>query len=88
MMMIRANVLIIDEPTNLLDLESITAFNNALINFKGNVLFTTHDHQFAQTVANRIIELTPNGVIDKYSTFEDYMSDSSVKAQREKLVAV
>lgn len=86
MMMIRANVLIIDEPTNHLDLESITAFNNALTNYKGNVIFTTHDHQFAQTVANRVIELTPNGAIDKYATFEEYMGDPTVKAQREKLL--
>jgi ATPase subunit of ABC transporter with duplicated ATPase domains len=87
MMMIRANILIIDEPTNHLDLESITAFNNALANYKGNVIFTTHDHQFAQTVANRVIELTPNGAIDKYATFEEYMADPTVKAQREKLLA-
>jgi ATPase subunit of ABC transporter with duplicated ATPase domains len=87
MMMIRANILIIDEPTNHLDLESITAFNNALANYKGNVIFTTHDHQFAQSVANRVIELTPNGTIDKYATFEEYMSDPTVKEQREKLLA-
>lgn len=86
MMMTRANVLIIDEPTNHLDLESITAFNNALTNYKGNVLLTTHDYQFAQSVANRIIELTPNGVIDKYATFEEYMNDPTVKTQREKLM--
>lgn len=85
MMMIRANVLILDEPTNHLDLESITAFNNSLKNFKGNILFTTHDHQFAQTVANRIIEITPNGVIDKMMTFDDYMSDSSIKELRNKM---
>src|SRR5690554_8021232 len=61
MMLLRANVLMLDEPTNHLDLESITAFNNSLKNFKGTVLFTTHDHEFAQTVGNRIVELTPNG---------------------------
>src|SRR5690606_4016715 len=72
MMMIRANVLMLDEPTNHLDLESITAFNNSLKNFKGSVLFTTHDHEFAQTVGNRILELTPNGVIDRYMTFDEY----------------
>ncbi len=88
MMMIRANVVMLDEPTNHLDLESITAFNNSLKNFKGTVLFTTHDHEFAQTVANRIIELTPNGVIDRYLTFDDYMSDPKVKEQREKMYAV
>lgn len=85
MMMMRANVLILDEPTNHLDLESITAFNNSLNNFKGNILFTTHDHQFAQTVANRIIEITPNGVIDKMMTFDDYMSDKSIKELRTKM---
>jgi ATPase subunit of ABC transporter with duplicated ATPase domains len=85
MMMIRANVLILDEPTNHLDLESITAFNNSLKNYKGNILFTTHDHEFAQSVANRIIELTPNGVIDKYATFDEYMSDKSLKELRDKM---
>lgn len=87
MMMIRANVLMLDEPTNHLDLESITAFNNSLKNFKGTVLFTTHDHEFAQTVANRIIELTPKGVIDRYLTFDDYMSDKKIKEQRENMYA-
>ncbi|MDN6280014.1 MAG: ATP-binding cassette domain-containing protein [Psychroflexus sp.] len=85
MMMMRANVLILDEPTNHLDLEAITAFNNSLKNFKGNVIMTTHDHQFAQTVANRIIEITPNGVIDKHSTFDDYMSDPKIKELRDKM---
>ncbi|RAV29096.1 ABC-F family ATP-binding cassette domain-containing protein [Sinomicrobium soli] len=85
MMMLRANVLLLDEPTNHLDLESITAFNNSLKNFKGTVLFTTHDHEFAQTVANRIIELTPGGVIDRYLTFDDYMSDPAIKEQRNKM---
>jgi ATPase subunit of ABC transporter with duplicated ATPase domains len=88
MMMIRANVLLLDEPTNHLDLESITAFNNSLKNFKGTVLFSTHDHEFAQTVANRVIELTPNGIIDRYTTFEEYMQDSKIKALREKMYAV
>ncbi len=85
MMMIRANVLMLDEPTNHLDLESIQAFNNSLKNFKGTVLFTTHDHEFAQTVANRIIEITPNGVIDKYATFDEYLSDPKVKELRAKM---
>lgn len=85
MMMMRANVLMLDEPTNHLDLESITAFNNSLKNFKGTVLFTTHDHEFAQTVANRVVELTPNGVIDRYLTFDEYMSDAKIKEQRNKL---
>ncbi|MEM6516825.1 MAG: ABC-F family ATP-binding cassette domain-containing protein [Bacteroidota bacterium] len=88
MMMVRANVLMLDEPTNHLDLESITAFNNSLKNFKGTVLFTTHDHEFAQTVANRVIELTPNGVIDRFMTFDEYMSDKNIKAQREKMYSV
>ncbi|WP_179354463.1 ABC-F family ATP-binding cassette domain-containing protein [Winogradskyella vidalii] len=85
MMMIRANVLMLDEPTNHLDLESITAFNNSLKNFKGTIMLTTHDHEFAQTVGNRIIELTPNGVIDRYMTFDEYMSDKKIKEQREKM---
>ncbi|MFC0604476.1 ABC-F family ATP-binding cassette domain-containing protein [Winogradskyella pulchriflava] len=88
MMMMRANVLMLDEPTNHLDLESITAFNNSLKNFKGTILLTTHDHEFAQTVGNRIIELTPNGVIDRYMTFDEYMSDKKIKEQREKMYAV
>ncbi|SDQ70310.1 ABC-F family ATP-binding cassette domain-containing protein [Flagellimonas zhangzhouensis] len=88
MMMLRANVLLLDEPTNHLDLESITAFNNSLKNFKGTVLLTTHDHEFVNTVANRIIELTPNGTIDRYLTFDDYMSDKSIKEQREKMYSV
>ena len=85
MMMTRANILQLDEPTNHLDLESIQALNNSLINFKGTVLFSTHDHEFAQTVANRIIEITPKGVIDRYSTFDDYLSDPKIKEQREKM---
>ncbi len=88
MMMMRANVLMLDEPTNHLDLESITAFNNSLKNFKGTVMFTTHDHEFAQTVGNRVIELTPNGVIDRYMTFDDYMNDPKIKEQRDKMYAV
>jgi ATPase subunit of ABC transporter with duplicated ATPase domains len=88
MMMIRANVLMLDEPTNHLDLESITAFNNSLKNFKGTVLFTTHDHEFAQTVANRVIELTPGGIIDRYMTFDEYMQDAKIKALRDKMYAV
>ena len=88
MMMLRANVLLLDEPTNHLDLESITAFNNALKQFKGTVIFTTHDHQFAQTVANRIVELTPTHTIDRYLTFEDYMSDPAIREQRNKLYSV
>jgi len=88
MMMIRANVLMLDEPTNHLDLESITAFNNSLKNFKGTVLLTTHDHEFAQTVANRVIEITPNGVIDRYTTFDEYMNDKKLKELRDRMYAV
>lgn len=88
MMMLRANVLMLDEPTNHLDLESITAFNNSLKNFKGTVLLTTHDHEFAQTVANRIIELTPNGAIDRYMTFDEYMGDKKIREQRDKMYSV
>ena len=82
MMMKKGNVLILDEPTNHLDLESITAFNNSLNKFKGTVLFSTHDHQFAQTIANRIVELTPNGVIDRYMKFDEYMNDDKIKELR------
>jgi ATPase subunit of ABC transporter with duplicated ATPase domains len=85
MMMKRGNVLILDEPTNHLDLESIQSLNNALISFKGTVLLSTHDHNFAQTVANRIIELTPKGAIDRYTTFEEYLSDPKIKELREKM---
>lgn len=88
MMMVRANVLMLDEPTNHLDLESITAFNNSLTNFKGTMLFTTHDHEFAQTIANRVVELTPNGVIDRYTTFDEYMQDPKIKELRNKMYAV
>jgi len=85
MMMMRANVLMLDEPTNHLDLESITAFNNSLKNFKGSVLFTTHDHEFAQTVANRVLEITPNGVIDRYTTFDEYLEDEKIQELRKKM---
>jgi ATPase subunit of ABC transporter with duplicated ATPase domains len=68
-----------------LDLESITAFNNSLKNFKGTVLFTTHDHEFAQTLANRVIEITPKGVIDRYTSFDEYMQDSKIKELRSKM---
>lgn len=85
MMMLRANVLMLDEPTNHLDLESITAFNNSLKNFKGSVLFTTHDHEFAQTVANRVLEITPNGFIDRYMTFDEYLDDEKIQEMRKKM---
>jgi ATPase subunit of ABC transporter with duplicated ATPase domains len=85
MMLQGANLLILDEPTNHLDLESITAFNNALKDFPGTVLFTSHDHEFTQTVANRIIELTPTGYIDKMTTYDEYISNEAIEAQREKM---
>ena len=88
MMMSRANVLMFDEPTNHLDLESITAINNSLKNFKGTILLTTHDHAFAQTVGNRILELTPKGLIDRYSNFDDYMGDKNIKELRDKLYSL
>ncbi len=87
MMLAGANLLILDEPTNHLDLESITAFNNALKDFPGTVLFTSHDHEFTQTVANRIIEITPNGYIDKLMTYDEYISSEPVNAQKEALYA-
>ncbi len=85
MMMVRANVVMLDEPTNHLDLESIQAFNNGLTKFSGTVLFSTHDHEFAQTVATRIIELTPKGVINRFSTFDEYLEDPKVKELREEM---
>ncbi len=85
MMMKKANVLILNEPTNHLDLESIQSLNNALINFKGTVLFTTHDHKFAQTVANRVIEIFPNSIIDKYSTFDEYLEYDKTKELKKQM---
>jgi ATPase subunit of ABC transporter with duplicated ATPase domains len=85
MMLNGANCIILDEPTNHLDLESITTMNNSLKEFKGIVLFTSHDHELMQTVANRIVEITPNGIIDKMMTYDEYISDPDVKAQREKM---
>jgi ATPase subunit of ABC transporter with duplicated ATPase domains len=85
MMMKRANILLLDEPTNHLDLESIQSLNNSLINFKGTVLLSTHDHEFANTVANRIIELTPKGVIDRHTTFDEYVSDPKIKELRDSM---
>lgn len=87
MMLRDANTLILDTPTNHLDLESIQAFNNTLVNYKGNVLFASHDHEFIQTVANRVIELTPNGNIDKMIEYDDYISDPKISELRERLYA-
>jgi ATPase subunit of ABC transporter with duplicated ATPase domains len=88
MIMQNPNVLMLDEPTNHLDMESIIAFNDGMISFPGIVLFTTHDHQFMQTVANRIIEITPKGMIDKLMTYDEYLEDERVKAMREELYTV
>ena len=87
MMLRDANTLTLDTPTNHLDLESIQAFNNTLVNYKGNVLFASHDHEFIQTVANRVIELTPNGNIDKMIEYDDYISDPKISELRERLYA-
>ncbi|WP_026583034.1 ABC-F family ATP-binding cassette domain-containing protein [Bacillus sp. J33] len=81
MMLSGANVLLLDEPTNHLDLESITALNNGLINFKGSLIFASHDHQFIQTIANRIIEITPAGIVDKQMTYDEYLEDASIQKQ-------
>ncbi len=85
MMLKNANVLVLDSPANHLDLESIQAFNNSLKTFKGNVLMSSHDHEFIQTVCNRIIELTPNGTIDKLMEYDEYITDENIKALREKM---
>ncbi|HEB12668.1 MAG TPA: ABC-F family ATP-binding cassette domain-containing protein [Actinobacteria bacterium] len=82
MMLSEANVLVLDEPTNHLDLESISALNNALIGFKGTVLFTSHDHLFIQTIADRIIEITPAGFIDRHMAYDEYLKDDRVKKLR------
>ena len=81
MMLSGSNVLLLDEPTNHLDLESITALNNGLISFSGTLLFVSHDHEFVQTIANRIIDLTPDGIIDRMSTYDDFLSNETVKQQ-------
>ncbi|SDM69273.1 ATPase components of ABC transporters with duplicated ATPase domains [Fictibacillus solisalsi] len=85
MMLSGSNVLLLDDPTNHLDLESITALNNGLINYKGAVLFTSHDHQFVQTIANRIIEITPNGLLDKQMTYDEFLENVELQKQREKM---
>lgn len=87
MMIQQPNTLVLDSPTNHLDLESIQAFNNSLINFKGNVLMSSHDHEFVNTVANRIIELTPNGMVDRYMEYDDYITDEVVARRLEALWA-
>lgn len=87
MMFGKGNLLILDEPINHLDLESITAFNNALIKFPGTILFTSHDHEFVQTVANRIVELTPTGYMDKLMTYDEYLADEKIQNQVEEMYA-
>ena len=87
MMLSGANVLVLDDPTNHLDLESITALNNGLIAFKGSVLFTSHDHQFVQTIANRIIEITPNGLVDKQMSYDEYLENTELQKQVEAMYA-
>jgi len=87
-MLQEANFLTLDEPTNHLDLESIQALNNSLRDFKGTVLFTSHDHTFTQTIANRIIEFSPSGHLDKLMEYDDYIQDAKIQQQRESLQAV
>ena len=85
MMLSEANVLLLDEPTNHLDLESITAVNNGLISFTGTILFTSHDHQFVQTIANRIIEITPNGLMDKQISYDEYLENKDIQKQLQEM---
>jgi ATPase subunit of ABC transporter with duplicated ATPase domains len=86
MMLVGANVIILDEPTNHLDLEAISSLNKGLENFEGSVLFSSHDHQFVQSIANRIVEVTPHGFIDRpNTTLDEYLADPKVKREREKL---
>jgi ATPase subunit of ABC transporter with duplicated ATPase domains len=88
MMLVNANALILDTPTNHLDLESIQAFNNNLVKYPGNVFMSSHDHEFIQSVCDRIIELTPNGIIDKHMKYDDYITDEKIQLQREKMYQV
>ena len=88
MMLSGANVLLLDEPTNHLDLESITALNNGMTNFKGSLIFSSHDHQFIQTVANRIMELTPNGLVDKEMTYDEYLENTDLQKQVKEMYQV
>jgi ATPase subunit of ABC transporter with duplicated ATPase domains len=87
MMLAKANLLFMDEPTNHLDLESITALNNAMKEFQGTLLFTSHDHELVNTVANRIIELTPNGIIDKMMPYDAYLEDAKIAQLQEEMYA-
>ena len=87
MMLSGANVLILDDPTNHLDLESIESLNQGLVKFNGVVLFSSHDHEFISTIANRIIEITPKGIIDRMMNFDDYLKDEQVKSLRKEYYA-
>ena len=88
MMLMASNVLLIDDPTSHLDMESITALNNGLIKFPGVILFTSHDHQFIQTIANRIMEITKNGLIDKITTYDEYLDNDELARKRQVLSVV
>jgi ATPase subunit of ABC transporter with duplicated ATPase domains len=88
MMQMNANFLTMDDPTNHLDLEAIISLNEGMKDFKGTILFTSHDHELTQTIANRIIELTPNGMIDKSCTYDEYLASQDVQKQREALYGV
>ena len=83
----KPNVLLLDDPTNHLDLESITALNNSLTDFKGTILFTSHDHEFVQTIANKNSEITPNGIIDRMMPFDEYLASDKIKGLREEMYA-
>jgi len=85
MMLLNPNVLVLDHPTNHLDMESIQSFNNNMKTYPGNILMASHDHEFIESVCNRVIELTPNGMIDKYMDFEEYLADEKIKLQREEM---
>ena len=85
LMLSGANVLLFDNPSDHLDLESITSLNKALITFKGTILFGAHDHEFIQTVANRIIEITPKGLVDKVTTYDEYLEDETIQARLDEM---
>ena len=85
MMITQANVLLLDTPTNHLDLESIQSFNNNLVKYPGNIFMSSHDHEFIDSVCNRIIELTPNGIIDKMMTYTEYVNDEKIMTLRESM---
>ncbi len=88
LMLANANTLVLDTPTNHLDLESIQAFNNNLLKYPGNIFMSSHDHEFIQTACNRIIELTPSGILDKLMEYDDYISDEEIQDQRERMYSI